>query len=335
MNIKKYICIILLILIPLLLSCSAPDTNIKKLGLTTFKGTKEPSNLLGEYKIAPGDVLDLIYHVKLIKVENYRLQIQDLLEIKFLNTPELNQEQRVRPDGKISLPYLGDIQVEGKTPSELTEELKEKYEPIFQHPEVFVVVKEFGAKIAELKKAITTSARGQSKLITVRPDGHATFPLIGEIKLAGKSIPEASQILNKSYDKVLKALKVSLLLHESSGSLIYVVGELKKPGAYKIMKPITVIEALSLAEGFTRDACLKSIIVVRKKERTMYCQKINLNDVFKLKDQSEFFYLLPNDIIYVPRTWISKAAQVATYLSSITFFRGFYLGFDWVLHRAE
>jgi len=331
---NKYLTLLILTL--LLLSCSVSNTNIKKLELTTFEGLKGPSiDLLDEYRISPGDILDIIYHVKLIKIKNYQLQIQDLLEIKFLNAPELDQEQRVRPDGNISLPYLGDIQVIGKTPSELTQELKEKYESIFQHPEILVIVKEFGVKIEELKKAITTSARGQSKLITVRPDGYATFPLIGDIKLAGKTIPEASQILNKSYHKVLKELQVSLLLHEPSGSMIYVVGEVKKPGAYKIMRPITVVEALSLAEGFTRDACLKSVIVARKKEKTMYCQRINLDNVLKLKEEAKFFYVLPNDIIYVPRTWISKAAQVADYLSSITFFRGFYIGYYWELHKAR
>ncbi len=65
----------------------------------------------------------------------------DVLEIKFFYTPDLNESQPVRPDGKIALQLVGEVEVEGRTPAELRRELLELYVPHLKAPEIAVVVR--------------------------------------------------------------------------------------------------------------------------------------------------------------------------------------------------
>ena len=65
----------------------------------------------------------------------------DGLDFKFFNTPELNDSQTVRPDGKITLQLIGEVMVQGKTPEELRAELIRLYIPALKNPEVVVIVR--------------------------------------------------------------------------------------------------------------------------------------------------------------------------------------------------
>ncbi len=74
----------------------------------------------------------------------YRLQIGDKLSVRFYRNPELDQEVVVRPDGKISLPYVDDVQAAGRTPPELDADLTKKYTGELATPNLTVVVVEYG-----------------------------------------------------------------------------------------------------------------------------------------------------------------------------------------------
>lgn len=68
----------------------------------------------------------------------------DEIEVKFFYTPQLNEEQRVRPDGKIALQLVGEVEAEGLAPAELREELMRLYAPHVQEKlDVAVIVRSF------------------------------------------------------------------------------------------------------------------------------------------------------------------------------------------------
>jgi protein involved in polysaccharide export with SLBB domain len=66
----------------------------------------------------------------------------DKVDLKFFYAPELNDSQTVRPDGMLSLQLVGDVQVAGKTPSELQDALKDAYTAHLKYPNVSVIVRE-------------------------------------------------------------------------------------------------------------------------------------------------------------------------------------------------
>ncbi len=76
-------------------------------------------------------------------VPDYKFASGDSVEIKFFYTPELNEIQTIRPEGKISLQMVGEVTAAGKTPAQLREELINLYSKQLQNPEISVSVKTF------------------------------------------------------------------------------------------------------------------------------------------------------------------------------------------------
>jgi len=66
----------------------------------------------------------------------------DMVDVKFFYTPELNESQQIRPDGKISLQLVGDVAAAGLTPSALKDDLEKKYAGLIEKPSVVVIVRE-------------------------------------------------------------------------------------------------------------------------------------------------------------------------------------------------
>ena len=78
--------------------------------------------------------------------DSYVLGVGDLIAVKFFYNDKLNEEVTIRPDGKISLQLVGDVQAAGLTPLQLEEQLTAKYSRIIKSPELGVIVKEFTAE---------------------------------------------------------------------------------------------------------------------------------------------------------------------------------------------
>jgi protein involved in polysaccharide export with SLBB domain len=95
-----------------------------------------------------------------------RLQPGDMLSIKFPYAPELNEEQAIRPDGKISLQLAGDVAAAGKTPDELRSQLLSVYSSTLKNPELTVIVRGFashrvyvGGEVAQPKMVMIEGGR--------------------------------------------------------------------------------------------------------------------------------------------------------------------------------
>ncbi|MCA9470434.1 MAG: polysaccharide biosynthesis/export family protein [Nitrospirales bacterium] len=80
-------------------------------------------------------------------LEDYRIQVGDLLDVKFFFNPDLNQEASVRPDGRISLQLIGEVMASGLTVEELTKRLKRRYDIELKNPSITVILRSFNQKI--------------------------------------------------------------------------------------------------------------------------------------------------------------------------------------------
>jgi polysaccharide export outer membrane protein len=309
-------------------SSDRPEVELEEVKFS-FDTEQTPTDRFRHYLISPGDVLDIMYHIKSWEGQDeFRLSIDNQVDVKFPDMPELNEEAIIRPDGKISLPYLGEVDAAGKTVSELTSELKSSYAGILKKPELFVTVPDFRSAIREFKADLHSYGRGLSRLVTVRPDGLVAFPIIGDLMVSGKAFEDVKQEMNVRYAKVLPGLSVDLSLDSHSGSRIYVLGQVGTPGAYAIDRPTTVVEALALAGSPLRDAKLGNVVVMRRRAGKMVGMRVNARSALHLRKDSFFFYLQPNDVIYVPKTTISAIADVAEDIQRMIFFNGWGISLD-------
>jgi polysaccharide export outer membrane protein len=265
-----------------------------------------------EYRLGSGDVIEIVYHISYGKIaEEYRLEVQDKISIHFPYHPQFSSTVLVRTDGKITVPLLGDMYADSKTPSELAVNLNKAYSRYIQNPSITVALEEFNVKINELKKAITTAPRGQSKIAPIAIDGRISFPLIGNLQAEGLTLVQLEKIVNEKYSQYVRNLDVTLIALKIHHSKFYILGEIERPGAYEIQNKANILDALSMAGGYTTEACLSDVVVIRNDglERPV-AFKLDIASALKNGEAFANVDIRPADIIYVPKSTLSNANDV-------------------------
>lgn len=255
------------------------------------------------YRLGPGDVLEIIYQLKAVKRdEPYRINIMDDLEITFYYTPQMNRKETVRVDGKINLIMIGEVDVYGKTTVDVGNEITKRYSKFLKDPIVEVSVVKSNWAIEELKRAITTAPRGQSRLEPVRPDGFISLPLIGDIQLGGLTVPQASAAILEKYKAVgVLDIDVTVVLLEVKAPLAYVMGAVLRPGPVVVQEHDDVWRTIALQGGFSNEADRRHVLVAKsgvEGERRFVLDFEKWRMTF---DPAENTTIRRGDIIYVPK----------------------------------
>ncbi|MBI4698541.1 MAG: polysaccharide biosynthesis/export family protein [Nitrospirae bacterium] len=300
-----------------------------------YKGLTEG---LTEYRLTPGDVLEIMYHINSsVESNDYKLGVNDVLEIEFFYHPNMNRTLTIRPDGRITLPKKGDIKAAGLTTAELASFIQNAFEDMFKNPAVTVNVKEFSSKIADFKKALANSPRGQAKSFTISPDGYVYPPFSKAIRASGKTIDELKQEVNRSYRSDFNNLEVSVLLESIKGNRVFIFGEVRNPGVISVATPMTVLQAVTSVGGVLETGSLQEV-------RVLYWDKINepkirvlnLYNVMNNLRLEEDFIVPSNSIIFVPPTAIAKLNKVVDqYIKRLFLYNGAGLGFSYELHSES
>lgn len=149
-------------------------------------------------------------------------------------------------------------------------------------------------------------------------DSAINIPIIGDVKVAGLTFIEAENIITLRAEEYLKVptVQVKLLNYK-----LNILGEVNSPGfIYNYEGSINIIDALGKANGITKYANLKQVVVSRQIDNVINSYKIDLtaNNLYI----SEVFYLQPNDVVYVPPSnLVMRGENVSNYsifLSTIT-----------------
>jgi polysaccharide export outer membrane protein len=102
-----------------------------------------------------------------------------------------------------------------------------------------------------------------SRLTSIRPDGYISMPIIGDVKAAGLTAAVLSQRIADRYKEYIQVPSVSVSVKELNSYMVFVLGEVGKPGKYQLKSFVTVLQAISLAGGFTTYARKNKLQVVR------------------------------------------------------------------------
>jgi len=135
--------------------------------------------------------------------------------------------------------------------------------------------------------------------LVVRPDGKISVPLIQDIQAAGLSAAELSDAISKRLVAYIKDPQVSVIVLQVNSSKFFIVGEVSKPGTYPLRGSVSVLQALSIAGGFTTFASPEKIRLVRHSSGKQEVRVINYYRV--IEDGGNLNYLLrPGDTLVVP-----------------------------------
>ena len=135
-----------------------------------------------------------------------------------------------------------------------------------------------------------------SGLVVVRPDGKINLQLVGEIDAVDTTPIELELRIAKAYEKVLKNPIVTLQVQKVESKRYYLSGEIGRSGAFPLVRPMNILEAITIAGGIREFGNGKKIIVMRGSERL----KFNFNEVIKGKKLEQNILLQPGDHIVVP-----------------------------------
>ena len=139
-----------------------------------------------------------------------------------------------------------------------------------------------------------------SKVVTVRPDGKISLPLIGEVEAAGLTpVQLKDQITEKVRGYYKDAPPVSVIVQRASNSTVYILGEVQQPGRHPLHYSTTILQAIALAGGFTPFASTNNIMIIRNDNNNTQLLKIRYKDIMSGKHLDDNVTLRPGDIIMV------------------------------------
>ena len=134
----------------------------------------------------------------------------------------------------------------------------------------------------------------------IQANGKVSLPTIGDVSASGKSITGFQAELTSRYGPHLQDPTVIVSL-ESAASGVYLSGEVLRPGKIPLDRPMSVLEAVMEAGGFTKFANPKKVIVVRNVNGKNQRYVLNLKEAFYGVDSSPF-YVRTYDVIYVTQS---------------------------------
>jgi len=258
---------------------------------------------------------------------DYRIGADDLLQMTIYNIPE--QDARVTPrvtllrvsqDGIIVAPLVGTVPVKGKTPRQLEQELRQRYEKYIKSPQIGVLVTEYRQKVSvmgavqkpgvfeltgpktvidmvALAGGITEKAGNQVHLYRQDAEGRRQTAVIDLLVLAN---PAASQVDPKDAQLVNVPVQAGDVINVPQAGMYFVDGAVHRPGSYPIGRNYTVTQALAAAGGLDPElADSDSVTIYRRRSPTdMDTIPVNIDEVLALK--SPDLQVQPDDVIVVP-----------------------------------
>jgi polysaccharide export outer membrane protein len=157
---------------------------------------------------------------------------------------------------------------------------------------------------------LTITVRDQPNMTTktrVTNDGYISFPLLGKVKATGQTVQTFEDALKTALEKdYLVSAQVLVFIEQYHPRKVSIVGEVMRPGKYEMPeeKDMTLLEAIALAGGFTKDASIGGVKVMRKLENgKQITYKVNVRDITVKGRKDKDIILKPDDAIVVPESF--------------------------------
>ncbi len=138
-----------------------------------------------------------------------------------------------------------------------------------------------------------------SPTVTVRPDGKISIPLIDEITVTGLTPVQIEQALQQRLETIVVHPRVTVTVVEIHSRMVYITGEVTRPGAYPLNGPLNVLQLIAQAGGLTEFASRKKIRILPAGSRGPSVP-FDYNKVLRSGGSEHNLALAPGDTVVVP-----------------------------------
>jgi polysaccharide biosynthesis/export protein len=265
----------------------------------------------------------------------YVLGPDDVISIKALDADEISSGGiRIDPSGNISLPLVGRVAAGGLTVELLEQELAARLRTYVREPAVAVTVTEYRSQpvtvLGSVGKSGLHQLEGRKTLIEIlamagglQADAGNLVKITRKVESGDIPLPSARKdptgqftIAEVSLSKIMRATspEENILILPNDvisvprADIVYVLGEVKKPGGFVLQErsTITGLQALAIAQGFTPVAAPNKAMIIRQSEGTKHVEiAADLSKI--LRGQLPDIELLPDDILLVPQNATKNA----------------------------
>src|SRR4030042_3630525 len=139
-----------------------------------------------------------------------------------------------------------------------------------------------------------------TRTIPVRMDGKISLPLIQEMKAAGLTPLQLKEVLTTRFKEFIENPIVSVTVMEANSCKVYLMGQVRNPGVYRLRSETAIVQIIPLAGGFTDWGNPKKVLIIRKEDGKEKRIKVNYKKIMAGKDPSSNIILKAGDTIIIP-----------------------------------
>jgi polysaccharide biosynthesis/export protein len=144
-----------------------------------------------------------------------------------------------------------------------------------------------------------------SRVVVVRPDGMISMPIIGDVQAAGLTPDQLGERITKRLKDFKENPSVSVSVKEVNSYTVFLLGEVAKPGKYQLKSYTTILQAISMAGGFTPFASKNKLQVVRRSmngDGAWHEVRLTMpyDDILSGRGDPEYFMIKAGDTIVIP-----------------------------------
>jgi polysaccharide biosynthesis/export protein len=143
--------------------------------------------------------------------------------------------------------------------------------------------------------------------VSVQPDGFITLRGVGDVHVAGQTVPELNATIRAAYNKILNEPLVSITLKDFEKPYFIADGQIGHPGKYELRGDTTLTEAIAMAGGFEDTSKHSQVLLFRRvNDQWSSAQIYDVKKMETSKNLSEDPLLHPGDMLFVPKNRFSK-----------------------------
>lgn len=261
-----------------------------------------------------------------VDTRTIHLSVGDEIRIWVYGRPELSRQVVIPPDGRMFYPFLGDVDVAGRTVTDLRETISKG-------------LTEEASRVLSAGDTLSVQVFRQPELnaeAIIAQDGVFPIPLIGSVQVIGLTPVQVSERIAEALRRYLhdpqvmtrvtgyggslpvSSPQVGIDLIRLTGERFFVLGEVRMPGVYPLVGQVTIMEAVAAAGGPNREARTSSALLIRSGGvgHSAEATKIDLDEIMR-DGTGGSIVLGRGDVVYLPETTISQVGRFARNISDI------------------
>ncbi len=253
----------------------------------------------------------------------YHLGPGDVFNFIVRGRPDISvNDVIVSPDGKVSMPRVGILEVEGRSLETVTSNITQRLHRFYEEPEVTLVMKTYNNnKVYVLGRVANpgiVNFHGQGNLLealslagglpvdTTRSWLSRCMIVRGNDLIIWVDLRDLLDNGNMELNAKLRNGDV-IYIPQSLDQVAYVMGEVESPGILQLRSQMTVLDAIMYRGGQTDDATVDQIYLIRASgENRGAVEEINLKEMYAKGDLRKNYLLKDGDIVFVPKKGIVK-----------------------------